>query len=281
MNKEMIKNSYAFRKKCSEYGLDYNNFDILDDVIVVNTPDKYIKVLLDEEFNVVSICDFHSINEVRDYEKFCENRIQTAKFEYDSKKIQASTPFINYTLKNIVELSNRIDILPFNNGHNHTIFVGNLELNASMGNDYIALLMYIKFLGNAIESYLKTLYHLKLLGIKSYNVHSYVDELIFRIEEFLMFGVKSNQKIKPIHVVKHLGLDSSVATEYEIELIDIINLLTNNENIESLEEKANELLKLLDVSYKETKNNLENIETLDLEEWLKKQKVKELTNIKK
>ena len=55
MDKNKIKDDFAFSSKCIAYGLDWNDFNIYKDTIILNSPKKDIFVLLDDNYNTIGI----------------------------------------------------------------------------------------------------------------------------------------------------------------------------------------------------------------------------------
>ena len=55
MTREEIVNKTRFRYNCKIYRLDWNDFEIYDDIILLNTPKDEIFVLFDKNFNTIGI----------------------------------------------------------------------------------------------------------------------------------------------------------------------------------------------------------------------------------
>ena len=47
MNKFEIMNDIKFKQSCGDYGVDYNNFEVYDDVILVYTPIENLYIMLE------------------------------------------------------------------------------------------------------------------------------------------------------------------------------------------------------------------------------------------
>ena len=146
MTKNELINDMSFRQKCGKYGLDWNNFKIyyVDDdeyVILLYTQRNDNYVLFDKNYN--TICTKRT--------DWCKTEIGTFRFvvhEYSKYSTNTYTylngenmgyPFEDYTLKNFVDISNRIEIMEINHGHSIDIKINGEWYNDKQNNDYLQL----------------------------------------------------------------------------------------------------------------------------------------------
>lgn len=288
MTKNALINDMKFRHKCSNYGLDWEDFNIIDDTIVLNTFKDNILVLLDEHYNIIGIYDKNKdISKVVDIEK----RIKEIKELYKNTYVKIPYPFENLSLKQIVEISNRVYIHEINQGHSSELFVNGEIVNDGDNNIYVCLLAYIKFIGKQIEDYFKNLYQMKMMGLDYPSVYTYVKGLIDNINKCIIENIGKGNRPFPIDIIKYLGQDVKKISQYNHELHKIINLILKENGINSeinnykentnLTDTSTKLLKILEVSdeeveqrYQETNKTFE-MKKINLTSWLSENLIKD------
>ena len=290
MAKNDLINDMKFRRKCGAYGLDWGTFNILDDIIVLPSPKENILVLLDEHYNTVGIYDKND-----DLRKLlsAEKIIKGIKELYEITYVKFPYPFQNFSLKQIVDLANSIYIDETNHGHSSDMFVNGEMVNDEYDSVYIALLSYIKFLGEQIEQYFMNLYQMKMMGLEYPNVYQYISSLMSNIDECINTNIKKGNRPIPIDVIEYLGQDRDTIDMYEHELYRVIDLLLKQKGIKiksgfehyrelemtekdtsDLSEISKRLLKILEVPDEEVQLRYqENSKThefkeINLQEWL-------------
>lgn len=243
MNKEAIMNDMDFRSKCVSYGLDWDNFFIKDNTIVLNTPKQNVFVLLDENYNTIGV---HSNNSEKPEEKVKRcirtyNKIYTdADNDYG---YELPYPFQNYSLKQFLDISKLISFRETNHGHSSETSVNGINID-DFDEDSKALLSYIMFLSDLINEYYVTVYHMTILGYECPDIYSYTNNLNSRIRECINTNIKENNRPFPVDVINFIGLNNDKISNHSNELFDIISLL--------LKERG----------YKETSNSIEPGESL-------------------
>ena len=297
MTRKELLNDMKFKNKCYTYGLDYEDFDIVDDIIILSSPKKNIKFLLDEHYNIINI---YNLNDTI-YKYFSSDEIiKDAKRRYETLIIRLPYPFQNYSIKQIVEIANRVSIHNTNHGHSSNMFVNGELVTNEQDDIYVSLLSYIKFLGKQIEQYYMNLYQMKMMDFNYYDIYEYIKKIMTNINECIDNNIEQNKRPFPIDIINYLGQNRNIIEENEQELYNIINLLLKdkglkineenykeieetNSNIIDLSESADKLVKILTISEEEVDARYENINRtfevnkIDLQSWLSpnKQLIKE------
>ena len=281
MDENTIRDDLAFRSKCVTYGLDWSEFNIYKDIIILNSPKKDIFVLLDNNYNTIGIHKLEDGKQMKSIEEYAikyQNLYNNV--DYNSE-LTLPYPFQNFSLKQIVDLASRVSFYK-----NHVIVNDKYVLD-DYDNTYISLLAYIKFLGAQIEQYFFNAYQMKMLGFEYPEVHSYLKSIMVNINECIDINIDKKTRPFPIDIVEYLGHNN--VEKWNTELNKIITLLLNEKgykvvngfeqyrNIETtnkyeinLADLTLTLLKILDVPKdKIGENKLEfNMETINLQSWL-------------
>ena len=287
MIKNELKNDINFVQKCNKYGLDFDNFNIYENVIILNSPKKDIFVLLDENYNTIGILNMKgAVGMLEDYVLEYKEMFNSLN---ERNGLFFPYPFQDFTLREIVELSNRID------RHNNDLII-NGKLAIEEGNSiYISLLSYIKFLGQQIEQYFLNYYNMMMMGFEYPDIYSYVKSLMNNIEECINLNIEQERQPFPTNIIEYLGQNSENIEIYWEELYYIIVLLLkekgyeiekgfehyleirkiDKENID-LSEIAMKLLKILEVPKVENKKTFD-MEAINLQNWLEE----DLSKVKK
>lgn len=268
MTIEEIRKDIKFKQMCGLYGLDWENFEIYDDVILLNTPTLGLYVLFDKNYNTigVDIIDFSKFSDKCDFvkNKYYEYSNFIGSMPFDDG---FGYPFEKFTLKNIIDLSSCIEIMEDYQGNSLSMRINDnsYDRRVSKNEKYFQLLSYIKFLGEEIKRYFLINYHMQSIGIEIPNVYEYVKLLISRVDECVSFHLNHNRRPWPSYILSGLGQNYRELKMSGI-LYDITDLLMFEkgykvktgspeeiERIESLDEKkdldviANELLKKVEV----------------------------------
>lgn len=278
MNREKIVNDIKFRQRCCAYGLNWDNCEVYDDVILLNTPTLGLYVLFDKNYNTIGV-------EFIDFSRFSdkEELARTKYYEYSNFagpmpfEDGFDYPFENFTLKHIIDLSNRIEIIEDNQGHSLITWVNGESYDRSNNKEqeYFKTLSYVKFLGEEIKQYFLINYHMQSLGFEMPNVYDYVKLLISKVNECVDFHLSNNRRPFPSYILSGLGQNYRELKMDGI-LYDVAELLMSErgfkvksgspdeiERINESEEKkdlsivANSLLKILEVSDEELKEREE------------------------
>ena len=104
MTKKEIINDIKFKQKCNKYGLDYESFEIYDNVILLNTKTPNLYVLFDKNYNTMGI---EKIDENTLY-KYYKELINTCKIDISvSGKIDSDISNVLIENENIKNLNPR------------------------------------------------------------------------------------------------------------------------------------------------------------------------------
>lgn len=298
MDKEIIINDINFRLACRNYGLDWDNFEIYDDVIIINSPKTFIYVLLDKNYNIIGVhkvkpatIHFSKREIARGY-----NELYSTLNEDDRFKLHY--PFESFSLKQIVDISNRVEIIETNHGHSSDIIVNGSLVDGINDSVYIELLSYIKILGNEIKEYYLNCYHMYIMGFDYPDVFAYINAFMDNIDECINKSINNNERPFPIDILRYTG-KTKFLDEYGSALYDVIDLLMRQRGVkpksgfehyreieivsksdEDLSNLSSKLIKILEVTDEEVKRNREDSFTnmrwnhIDLSSWLNDDKVK-------
>ncbi len=205
MEKNKIMDSMAFRNKCCDLGASWEEFDIIDDVIVAHAAKSNVHVLFDEHYNIIGVLNTNSINRI------CQNDsnayidvVRQYKKMYENNTRKFLSPFDTYSLKQLSELASRINIEDVYHGHGTDIAV-NAELVEDENSIYGCFLHYVKFIGLKIEEYYKMLFEMTMLGLSFVDIYTYLYSIIFNIDAYIELCVRSNTKVKPFDLLKYIG----------------------------------------------------------------------------
>ncbi len=274
MTKIELINDMNFRKKCLDFGTYFEDFDIYNDVIILNTRKKDIFVLLDEHFNIIGIPKVEHYNASKTMQDYAISYKELYNRVNQEEGISFLYPFQNLSLMQIVELSKRISIYETNHGHSFDMIVNGEMVNDEYNSVYTSLLLYIKFLGEQIDEYFKNLYQMRMMGFEYPDVYTYIKSIMYNINECIKINAEKCNKPVSIEIIEYLGQDKKNIDNYYIELNGIIDLLYNEKDSKDLSNIANELLKLLEVtdeeveSRREDSNRTFSIKKINLESWL-------------
>ena len=292
MTKEEVVHNEQFIRRCQKYGLSCENCEIVDDLIIVNTPKSNIKVILDNHYNTVGIYDRNdSTFELTPSKR----RLNDIKQLYETTSIKLPHPFQDLSIKQINELGRRVYVYDTNNGHCFDMVVNEDVVNDDFDNVYVSLLLYVKYLYEHIKEYYVNLYQMKMKGIRYPDIYTYLKSLMENIDECILNEIKEDSVPVDLDISKHLGKDMDYADCFQFELEGIINLLlaekgfriTCNEgggrDLEPIENDcydvsiyAKQLLKILEVTDEEfdekrQKSRLSyNYTEINLQSWLSK-----------
>lgn len=271
MTREQIINDIKFRQRCGAYGLDWENCVVFDDVILLYTPTKGLYVIFDKNYNTICIENSPIFNiEQFAKEKYYEYSNFTGEMPFEDG---FDYPFEKYTLKHIIDLSNRVEIMETNHGHTLCTRVNGdwYDRNYGENDEEFQLLSYIKFLGEEIKLYFLNYYHMQTLGFEVPNIYEYVRTLVVRLNDCVEFHLDHNRRPWPSYILSGLGQNYRELKMDGI-LYDVADLLMNQkgykvksgspdeiEMIDSTKERkdlslvAQDLLQILELSDEELK----------------------------
>ena len=276
MTREKVINDVKFRQRCMAYGLDWENCIVFDNAILLFTSTNGLYILFDENYNTICI-EKNENNNIEQFvrDKYYEYSNFVGKMPFEEG---FGYPFEKFTLKDIIDLSNKIEIIETNHGHSSCIKINDelYERNFENGEEYFQLLSYIKFLDEEIKLYFLNYYHMVTMGFEVPNIYDYVKALIKKLNNCIDFHLEHNRRPWPSYILSGLG-KSYKEFNMDIILFDIANLLMKEkgykvrsnspdeiEKIELLSEKkdlsliAEDLLKILNICDEELKVKSKN-----------------------
>ena len=300
MTKQELINDMNFRRKCCEYGLDWMNFEIYGDVILLNTPSKWVYVLLDKNYNTIAVHKVEFYNMHLDKKEITNDYDEIYNLIDESVGCCLPFPFQNLSLKQIVNLSNRINIYESNHGNSSDITINGDMIIGENDKTYIGLLSYIKFIGIQIEQYFLNCYQMKILNFDYPDIHPYIKHTMHNIKKCIDYNIEIGRRPFPVNVLEYIGQNNKNIEQYDHYLFNIIALLLKEKgykikggfkhyreieptekNTEDLSVLSTNLLKILEVSDEEVKQKIDNIhatfeiECIDLNSWIEdKSKIK-------
>lgn len=231
MTKNELINDIDFRKACTAYGLDWQSFNVYENIIILNTPKKDVLVLLDEDYNTIGIPKIEHSSPARTIEEYAIEYKELYDYVGKEGKFIFPYPFQNFSLKQIVELANRVCIYETNHGHSSDMIVNGEFVNDEHDSVYTSLLSYIKFLGQQIEQYFMNLYQMKMMGFQYPDVYQYISSIMNNISECIDANIQKGNRPFPIDIIKYLGQDRKNIEKYDHELYRIIDLLLKQNGI--------------------------------------------------
>ena len=280
MTRLEIEKNMKFRQECSKYGLNWEYFNVVtcgnnDYVILLNMPNRNIYVLLDKNYNTIGVEPFNSHRDYNALERFARDKYNaycnfTDKMPFGEN---FGYPFEKFTLKQIIDLANRIEVMETNHGHSLCIKV-NGELyhrNSEKDETYFQLLLYIKFLGEEIKQYFLYRYHMQMLGCEDLDVYTYVRHLIKCLNECINSNINKYRRTYSGNILSYIGQNYG-ELKFNGILDHVANLLIKDkgykskanrpgeiepieipENKQDLSILSMKLLKILDLSDKDLK----------------------------
>lgn len=230
MTKDELINDINFRQKCSEYGLYWENAEIYGNVILINTHIEGLYVIFDKNYNTIGI----ERNLHQDKECFANNFYERYSQFTDMVPFgeKLDYPFDNYTLKNFIDLANKVDIIEGNHGHSISIKVNGewYDRNSHENEEYFQLLSYIKFISEEIKRYFLMNYHMQAMGFLIPDIYSYVRALIKNINASVDYQVENNQRPWPSDILSSIGQNNR-KLNFDGMLYDIANLLMKQKGV--------------------------------------------------
>lgn len=267
MEKKEIMGDMSFRRRCIEFGLDWAEFEVIDNVIVVKTPKQDMHMLLDENYHIIDFADFLCEKDVENIKKHYHNYItpSSARLEYS-----IGAPFHSFSIKNIHDVSSRIELETRQNGSPYEFWI-NGELVEKDGIDnYLQGISYLKFMEEEIEFYWKSIYQLRLLDYQTPNINAYLRDVKERMNTFINQSLEVEVRPHPVDILGYIGQPNF---QKDGLLYDVIDLLMNDRGykaksgtLDKIEKISDEerlaanntlssmsnMLKLLDVPYPES-----------------------------
>lgn len=234
MEKEKIMNDIKFRQKCCKFGLNWSDFEILRGLIVLKTSAEDLYLFLDNHYNVVTIKKCF----VEPDDDICEIiRYRYANYTGEiPSDIDTGYLFDEFSLKQIADISNRVNIIETNHGHSTQIEINGEFYENDPDNHYLQLISYIKFLHEQIKLFWENTYTLTMLDFEVPDVYSYLRKIIIKINECIDINLKDNKRPHPMDIMNYIGQTEFYSKEIEKMnslLYNVIDLLIKERGMKS------------------------------------------------
>lgn len=287
MSREEIINDMKFREACDKYGVCWRNCDVYGELIVLSTPITDLFIIMDKNFNTIGV-EYIDLD-FEDLEEYISNKYYGYCNFTDVLPCgdNLGYPFEEFTLKNIIDLSNRVEVRETNQGHSLRIKVNGdwHDKNAEENEDYFKLLSYIKFLGEEIKQYFLLSYHMQAMEFEMPDVYAYVRTLNNKLLEYVFNCAAFSKRPIPSDYLSYIGQNIEKVNIVGISglLFDAIDLLLTEEGYKIDSENPNkveritnrtipdypklvkQLLRILDVTAEELKEKEEKDRAVSLE----------------
>ena len=221
MNKE-------YEKICHKYNLNKDNYQIIDGITVIPTQKEDVIVLLTSENLYPHVLDIYKKDKNISEKEFKEI-IKGMNDKYLNAKSVLPFPFEDYSLGQIVAISDAISIEETNHGHSSSLYFGDMCLDEEKDKNLINFFAYAKFVGSQIDNYFMNSYKMKILGFDYPNVYEYVSSLMNNINDCIDNFIKEGKRPFPIHILEYIGQSENINI-YNHALFDIIELLLASKN---------------------------------------------------
>lgn len=277
-----INRDKRFKKVCNSYDVYWRNSKVYGDFVLLRPTDD-IYILLDKNFNPIAI-ESALVSDEKAFVKSLCREYSTYSLYLD---YNLDYPFKNYNLQKIIDMSNRITIISQDNKEISEMIVNGVKCSYKKRDDYLQLLFYIKFLGKIINDYQYYIFINKKNGMTVKDSNIYISGLIRKINEFIDICINNKKVPTTNEVISYVGKEDIDYAGYELLLNEILELLLRQKsykieenklkkiptsNINNLDEKAKQLLEILNLSDHDfliTKNNRDPlVEPIDLFEIL-------------
>lgn len=241
LKKEEVINNCKFRMTCEQYGLDYENIEVYNNIIIVKAPRDRLYVLFDENFNTIKIVKCNNDN----YHLDKNELVKEAYYQYCHAcmtiPLGIDLPYLH--LKEILELGNRIEIRKTNYNHLLSTKINGKWYDDRKGKEtYFQLLSYIKFLQEQLKRYFWFSYQMAIVGFETPEQEVYIDHLVKQINEYVDICIEKNERTNPVHLLNYLGEDPRKLNLNDI-LCDVIDFLVDDKGF-VFNEKNNKFEKI-------------------------------------
>ena len=176
MERKEVLHSDKFKEICNLFGLNWLNFNIVNNAILVSN--NNLLFIFDGNYNIFGIYEPKFYNENISEEAIVKHYYDIYSNVDSSLNTVLPYPFQHLSIKDIIDIADRIEIMSCNNGHSTFPLVNGKEISKEESHDFKDLLMYTKFLGEEIKDYYEKLYEAKMLGVEFPNIYSYLRTVV-------------------------------------------------------------------------------------------------------
>lgn len=282
MDKNKIIEDLDFRNRCTQFGLDWRDFKILDNMILVATPKQNMYMLLDQNYNIINFVQL--VDEQLDDIRKCYNDYQNLIVTRLSNTANTFT-FRYLSIKQIHDISDRILLNTDQDGWPREIEINGQWYQNLDSNLFLKQISYLKFIEEEINIYWKKVYQFKLCGFQVVSLTEYLNAIEQHIKLCIEENLAKNRQPLPILVLEYLGQREYSNQPLYGLLFDVIECFLNfygyrkketiSATIEKIpQEEANDTLNNLDCSSQMLKLLDESFDRSDLEKLNSKRKIR-------
>ena len=227
MMRNEVLNSEEFKQKCSIFGLNWLNFNVYDNTIILGDDNDSLFFIFDHNYNVIGIHKLGFHNSHISDKVIAENYYNTYSNIDSSLGAVLPYPFNKLSLKDVLDIGERIEIIKNEDVNGYTIKVNGKTVEENEQNqEYIGLLMYTKFLNNEIERYYNNLYEATTLDLEYPNIYTYLNKIIDNMSACIDQGIKNNSSVTNKEILTSLGRPITDENIYSIEMFKTTRLIT-------------------------------------------------------
>lgn len=222
MDKNKIIEDLDFRNRCTQFGLDWMDFKILDNMILVATPKQNMYMLLDQNYNIIDFVQL--VDDQFDHIKECYKDYQNPIVTRLSNATNTFT-FRYLSIKQIHDISDRIFLNTNQNGWPREIAINGQWYQNCDSNLFLKQISYLKFIEEEINIYWKKVYQFKLYGFQVVSLTEYLNAIEQHIKLCIKENLAQSRQPAPILVLEYLGqIEYNSQPMYGL-LFDVIELL--------------------------------------------------------
>ncbi len=211
------------------YSLTYEVYTFDNEgVLLLNSPNTDIYILLDKYFNTITI-EKVQINNHSEKEKF----VVDSFIKYGMETIpNLGYPFTTYTLQDINRMDDTIGFIRDVQGNYVGIKDGKL-INVELDERHFLLLEYLKFLKKKMEIFWQVSIHLQLLGLPVPSIKDYVTKLVAGINEEIARKRDASEQLSIWDLKQSYGefMDKEEDEGTLKNIVKLFNLTNNGEDL--------------------------------------------------
>lgn len=181
MTKKELLNNRKYMKECERYNLPGSDIKKFKNGYLLGTYEKNIYILLDKNYNTIGIRkidggggNFHEV-------------VQSELARYEEGMFpHLSYPFESLTLKEIIEVSSQIEeVDTYYDEELCYVKANDIWYPFSLQDDYLSVLLYIKYLGEKLKQYHVYAYQMHTLGINMLSESDYLNAIMNKVTKCL------------------------------------------------------------------------------------------------
>lgn len=188
---EEVNSSDEFHDACNKYGLNFLNFSLVDNYVVVRTFHDNLCVIMNENYDIINITKLD--------EKNLKNQVEESFAELNSYDLKY--PFDNLNLDDIVRIGN-----------------SNIESNCELDTE---ILSYIRFMSIEASIYQRNMLAVQSVGLELPLITKYLHSVQNNMEEYINCRKGISMPTESNDILEFLGQKY----ETSIDCNDIENII--------------------------------------------------------